>query len=75
MATAIGFRSDYTSMDLRRFGRRSGDADLLAIALILDGGSRSEAAKIGASSSISHGASCPLVCASGLMGHDHSSLV
>src|SRR3546814_19830227 len=51
MAAAIGVRSDYTSADLRQFARRSGDADqvrrLLAVALILDGGSRSEAAKFG----------------------------
>lgn len=50
MAAAIGVRTDYTSADLRRFTRRSGDADqvrrLLAVALILDGESRSEAAKI-----------------------------
>ena len=50
MAAAIGVRSDYTSVDLRRLARRSGDADqvrrLLAVALILDGGSRSEAAKV-----------------------------
>lgn len=50
MAAAIGVRSDYTSADLRRFARRSGDADqvrrLLAVALILDGGSRGEAARI-----------------------------
>ena len=50
MAAAIGVRSDYTSADLRRFARRSCDADqvrrLLAVALILDGGSRSEAAKV-----------------------------
>ena len=50
MAAAIGVRSDYTSADLRRIARRSGDADqvrrLLAVALILDGGSRSEAAKV-----------------------------
>jgi transposase len=50
MAAAIGVRSDYTSSDLRGFARRSSDADqvrrLLAVALILDGGSRSEAAKI-----------------------------
>lgn len=50
MAAAIGVRTDYTSADLRRFARRSGDADqvrrLLAVALILDGGSRSEAAKV-----------------------------
>lgn len=50
MAAAIGVRSDYTSADLRRFARRSGDADqvrrLLAMALILDGGSRSQAAQV-----------------------------
>lgn len=50
MAAAIAVRSDYTSADLRRFARRSGDPDqvrrLLAVALILDGGSRSEAARI-----------------------------
>ena len=50
MAAAIGVRSDYTSADLRRFARRSGDPDqvrrLLALALILDGGSRGEAAKV-----------------------------
>ena len=48
MAAAIGVRSDYTSTDLRRFSRRCDDPDqvrrLLALALILDGGSRSEAA-------------------------------
>lgn len=50
MAAAIGVRTDYTSADLRGFSRRCSDADqvrrLLAVALILDGGSRSEAAKI-----------------------------
>lgn len=50
MAAGIGVRSDYTSADLRRFARRSGDADqvrrLLAVAVILDGGSRSEAARV-----------------------------
>ena len=50
MAAAIGVRPDYTSLDLRGFARRSSDADqvrrLLAVALILDGRSRSEAAKI-----------------------------
>ncbi len=50
MAAAIGVRSDYTSADLHRFARRSGDADqvrwLLAVAVILDGGSRGEAAKV-----------------------------
>lgn len=50
MAAAIGVRSDYSSADLRRFVRRCGDADqvrrVLALALILDGGSRSDAAKM-----------------------------
>jgi transposase len=50
MAAAIGVRSDYTSADLRQLARRSGDADqvrrLLAVALILDGGSRSDVAKV-----------------------------
>lgn len=50
MAAAIGVRSDYTSADLRRSARQSRDPDqvrrLLALALILDGGSRSEAAKV-----------------------------
>lgn len=50
MAAAIGVRSDFTSADLRRFSRRCDDADqvrrVLALALILDGGSRSEAAKM-----------------------------
>ncbi|WP_395001349.1 transposase [Sphingomonas sp.] len=48
MAAAIGVRSDYTSTDLRRFSRRCGDPGqvrrVLAIALVLDGGSRSDAA-------------------------------
>jgi len=50
MATAVGVRSDYTSADLRRLSRRCDDADqvrrLMALAVILDGGSRSEAAKV-----------------------------
>jgi transposase len=50
MAAAIGVRTDYTPADLRRFARRCGDPDqvrrLLAMALILDGGSRSDAAKV-----------------------------
>lgn len=50
MAAAIGVRSDYSSVDLRQFARRSGDSDQvrrpLAAALILDGGSRSEVARI-----------------------------
>ena len=49
MAAAIGVRVDYTSLDLRRFSQRCNDPDqvrrLLALGLILDGGSRSEAAK------------------------------
>jgi len=50
MAAAIGIRSDFTSADLRRFSRRCDDPDqvrrVLALALILDGGSRSDAAKM-----------------------------
>jgi transposase len=50
MVAAIGVRAAYTSEDLQRFARRCGDPDqvrrLLAIALILDGGSRSDAAKV-----------------------------
>ena len=49
MGAAIEVRTDHRSEDLRRFARRCGDPDqvrrLLAIALILDGGSRSEVAK------------------------------
>ena len=85
MAAAIGVRTDHTSEDLRRFARRCGDPDqvrrLLAIALILDGGSRSDAAKFAGvtlqmgTSSISRGASCPSACASGHMGHDQCALV
>lgn len=49
MAAAIGVQTDQTSEDLRRFARRCGDPDqvrrLLAIGLILYGGSRSDAAK------------------------------
>lgn len=51
MAGAIGVRGDYEGADLRRLARRCGDADqvrrLLALAVILEGGSRSEAAKVG----------------------------
>ena len=50
MAAAIGLRTDHTAADLRRFARRCDDPDqvrrLLAMALILDGGSRSDAAKV-----------------------------
>ncbi len=51
MAGAIGVRGDYSAADLRGLARRCGDAEqvrrLLALASILDGGSRGEAAKIG----------------------------
>lgn len=51
MAAAIGVRGDYSAADLRSLARRCGDAEqvrrLLAMASILAGGSRSEAAKIG----------------------------
>lgn len=50
MAAAIRVRSDYPAADLRRVARRCGEADqvrrLLAMAVILDGGSRMEAAKV-----------------------------
>ena len=50
MAAAIKVRCDYTAADLRRLARRRGEADqvrrLLAMAVILDGGSRMEAAKV-----------------------------
>jgi transposase len=51
MAGAIGLRGDHSGADLRRLARRCGNADqvrrLLALAVILDGGSRREAAKVG----------------------------
>lgn len=51
MAGAIGLREDHSGRDLRRLARRCGDAGqvrrLLALAVILDGGSRSEAAAVG----------------------------
>jgi transposase len=51
MAGAIGIRGDYTGAALRRFARRCGDADqvrrLLSLAVILDGGRRSDAARVG----------------------------
>ena len=51
MGRAIGVRGDYSATDLRGFARRSTDGEqvrrLLALAEILDGGSRSEAAKVG----------------------------
>ncbi|MDT8343542.1 MAG: IS630 family transposase [Thermohalobaculum sp.] len=51
MAAARPLRSDHSADDLRRIARDSADADqtrrLLALAVILDGGSRGEAARTG----------------------------
>ena len=51
MGRAIAVRSDYTSREVRRLAKQSKDAGqarrLLAIAAVLDGASREEAAKIG----------------------------
>ena len=51
MADAVGVRGDYDAARLRGLAKRSEDANqtrrLLALAAIYDGGSRSEAAKIG----------------------------
>src|SRR5712664_3140495 len=51
MAAAIGVRGDYDATRLRELAKRSGDANqtrrLLALAAIYDGGSRTEAAKMG----------------------------
>src|SRR5436190_13613539 len=51
MAAAIALRSDFTGADLRHLARRTEDARqarrLLALAEIYDGGSRSDAARIG----------------------------
>jgi transposase len=51
MGTAIAVRTDYSSKDLRRLAGRVKNAGqarrLLAIAAVLDGGSRDEAARIG----------------------------
>ena len=51
MAAAVGLRADYDAAQLRALARRSPDAAqtrrLLALAAIYDGGSRSEAAKLG----------------------------
>jgi transposase len=51
MGRAIAVRTDYTAGEVRRLAKRATDAAqawrLLAIAAVLDGGSRSEAAKIG----------------------------
>ncbi len=51
MRAGVQIRSDYSATDLRGVARRSGDADqtrrVLALAVILDGGSRGEAARTG----------------------------
>jgi hypothetical protein len=51
MGRAIAVRTDYTAGEVRRLAKRATDAAqarrLLAIAAVLDGASRSEAAKIG----------------------------
>ena len=51
MAAAIGLRGDYTAAGLRRLAKASRDAKqtrrLLSLAAIYDGGSRTEAARIG----------------------------
>lgn len=51
MRAGIDLRSDFSAVDLRRMARQSDDADqtrrLLSIAVILDGGSRSDAARTG----------------------------
>jgi len=51
MARAIALRSDFSGAELRRLARRSRDAAqarrLLALAAIYDGGTRSEAARLG----------------------------
>jgi transposase len=51
MAAAVPLRSDFDAADLRALAKRSRDPDqtrrLLALAAIYDGGSRSEAARIG----------------------------
>ena len=51
MAAAIGLRIDYTADELRRLAKASRDAKqtrrLLALAAIYDGGSRTDAARIG----------------------------
>ena len=51
MRAGVEISADHSAVDLRRIARRSDDADqtrrLLALAVILDGGSRSEAARTG----------------------------
>jgi transposase len=51
MGRAIAVRTDYTAREVRRFAKRAKDAAqarrLLAIAAVLDGASRADAAEIG----------------------------
>ena len=51
MGQAVAVRTDYTAGEVRRLAKRAKDAAqarrLLAIAAVLDGASRTEAAKIG----------------------------
>src|ERR1700759_5836533 len=51
MGQPIAVRGDFTAVEVRRLARRAKDSDqvrrLLAIAAVLDGASRAEAAKIG----------------------------
>src|SRR5882757_8497071 len=51
MGQAVPVRTDYTAGEVRRFAKRAKDAAqarrLLAIAAVLDGASREDAAKIG----------------------------
>ncbi len=51
MGTAIGLRRDFTGDDLRRLARESRDAAqvrrLLSLAVILEGGTRTDAARVG----------------------------
>lgn len=51
MPRAIGLRGDRAGSDLRRLAGQFGDADpvrrSLALAVIADGGSRSDAARVG----------------------------
>jgi transposase len=51
MAAAVGLRSDFDGAELRRLARASREAKqvrrLLALAVIYEGGSRSEAARVG----------------------------
>jgi transposase len=51
MAAAVGLREDYNAAGLRELAKQSNDADqtrrLMALAVVYDGGSRSDGAKVG----------------------------